>query len=146
MARSCMLQSASSRRGAAAIELLIGIPLLLSVVALTFAVGYAGNAAIAAAMQAHRQAWEDRDLEHSRSPLNPGRLSVAADLVRRTARLPVPGLPPITGPQRFAESRHAVPGAGVWDDRDLHLSESHPVFHPSRELIEPVLRHVFSGP
>jgi hypothetical protein len=137
----------SSRHGTAALELAIGIPLLLVIVALSFALGSAGIAALTAATEARRQAWAARQARRSASPLDPSRLSAAADLTRETLFVPVPRLPPLPGIRGRvrAESRHAVPAAGAWDDRDLRLSESRPVWHPSRELLERVVRHVVPG-
>jgi hypothetical protein len=127
-----MNRSSTARPGTAAWEFILALPILLTLLALVLAVARAGLGAVAAPVEARRAAWADRANGTASHPLDPNHLSAGEDAVRREATRAVPGLPP--GFPRTARASHTAPAAGTWDDRDLHLSDQKPWFHPWPEV------------
>jgi hypothetical protein len=141
------MRTPRSRRhgGWAALELLLVIPLLMTLMALTILVARAGLASIQAAVSARRIAWSAASSSRSEEPFDLGRLWTDTELVAISADEPLRGLPVLPGLPRKARARYIVTTGGSWDDRDFNLSDSSPYFHPDFDLLQLLLRHSLSG-
>lgn len=105
-----------ARRGLASLELVLSLPLIVSMALLIFAVGRAGLGKTEVAVRARSEAWSARRDATGAPALRMATAQADAAAVEKTASKTVPLAPALNLGESTAVSRHAVL-AGVWDDR-----------------------------
>jgi hypothetical protein len=127
-----------TRRGTAAVEMMLMFPPVVGFFALVLVLARCGLAGTRAEADARVAAWSARP-GPATDPLDPGRLP--PELVKRSAAVPVAGLPPGLGAASPARAEASAPVAAFWDDSDVPLSGEKPFLHPSPRLLNRIPPH-----